>query len=163
MNRCNVNEEETTEKTKALIAQYQVSAPESQSNLPRNPGLMEGVALPKPLNPDQNLENFGLPAMPSGGKKKIGAKELPNATNKDGSIQFPNSMKKTMQASVKSRSLNDVNQSPLPSEPDLQQLSKSSDMAVEKRKHKYREKHRDLEPSTGGGMAYEAVFFLCAF
>ncbi|XP_068310172.1 cysteine-tryptophan domain-containing zinc finger protein 3-like [Pyrus communis] len=151
MNRCNVNEEETTEKTKALIAQYQVSAPESQSNLPRNPGLMEGVALPKPLNPDQNLENFGLPGMPSSAKKKNGAKELPNATNKDGSIQFPNSMKKTMQASVKSRSLNDVNQSPLPSEPDLQQLSKSSDMAVEKRKHKYREKHRDLEPSTGGG------------
>ncbi|KAM1101799.1 hypothetical protein ACFX2B_008032 [Malus domestica] len=150
MNRCNVNEEETTEKTKALIAQYQVPAPESQNNLPRNPGLLEGVALPKPRNPDQNLENFGLPAMPSGGKKKIGAKELPNATNKDGSIQFPNSMKKTMQASVKSRSLNDVNQSPLPSEPDLQQLSKSSDMAVEKRKHKYREKHRDLERSTGG-------------
>lgn len=151
MNRCSVSEEETTEKTKALIAQCQVPAPESQNNVPRNPGgFMEGEALPKSWNPDQNLESFGLHAMPSGGKKKNGPKELSNASNRDGSVQLPNSMKKNLQASVKSRSLNDVNQSPLLSELDLQQLSKSSDMAVEKRKHKYKEKHKVLEPSTNG-------------
>lgn len=153
MNRCSVSEEETTEKTKALIAQCQVPAPESQNNVPRNPGgFMEGEAFPKSRNPDQNLESFGLHAMPSGGKKKNGPKELSNASNRDSSVQLPNSMKKNIQASVKSRSLNDVNQSPLLSEPDLQQLSKSSDMAVEKRKHKYKEKHKVLEPSTNGGM-----------
>ncbi|XP_016650371.1 PREDICTED: uncharacterized protein LOC103333882 [Prunus mume] len=151
MNRCSVSEEETTEKTKALIAQCQVPAPESQNNVSRNPGgFMEGEALPKSWNPDQNLESFGLHAMPSGGKKKNGPKELSNASNRDGSVQLPNSMKKNLQASVKSRSLNDVNQSPLLSELDLQQLSKSSDMAVEKRKHKYKEKHKVLEPSTNG-------------
>lgn len=153
MNRCSVTEEETTEKTKALIAQYQVPALGSQNNHPSNPGsFMEGVAQANFRHPDQNHQNFGLHAMPSGGKKKNGSKELSKASDKDGAVQLPNSTKKNIQASLKSKSLNDVNQSPPLNEPNFQQLSNSSDMAVEKRKHKYKEKQKNLGSSYDGGI-----------
>ncbi|XP_062021537.1 cysteine-tryptophan domain-containing zinc finger protein 3-like [Rosa rugosa] len=152
MNRCSVTEEETTDKTKALIAQYQVPALGSQNNLPNNPGgFMEGVAQADFRHPDQNPQNFGLHAMPGSGKKKNGLKELSKASDKDGSILLPNSMKKNIQASLKSKSLNDVNQSSPLNEPNFQQLSNSSDLAVEKRKHKYKEKQKVLASSYDGG------------
>ncbi|KAM5563961.1 cysteine-tryptophan domain-containing zinc finger protein 3-like [Rosa sericea] len=152
MNRCSVTEEETTDKTKALIAQYQVPALGSQNNLPNNPGgFMEGVAQADFRHPDQNPQNFGLHAMPGSGKKKNGLKELSKASDKDGSILQPNSMKKNIQASLKSKSLNDVNQSSPLNEPNFQQLSNSSDLAMEKRKHKYKEKQKVLGSSYDGG------------
>lgn len=153
MNRCSVTEEETTEKTKALIAQYQVPVPGNQNNHPSNPGgFMEGVAQANFRHPDQNPQNFGLHAMPSGGKKKNGLKELSEASDKDGAVQLPNSMKKNIQSSLKSKSLNDVNQSPPLNEPNFQQLSNSGGMAVEKRKHKYKEKQKKLGSSYDGGI-----------
>ncbi|XP_050366950.1 cysteine-tryptophan domain-containing zinc finger protein 7-like [Argentina anserina] len=150
MNRCNVTEEETTEKTKALIAQYLVPAPGSQINLPINPGV-EGVALANFRHPDQNPQNVGVHAMLSSGKKKNGLKELSKASDKDGSVLLPGSMKKNMQASLKSKSLNDYNQSSPLNEPDFQHLSNSNDLAVEKRKHKYKEKQKGLGSYYDGG------------
>lgn len=162
MNRCSVTEEETTDKTKALIAQYQVPALGSQNNLPNNPGgFMEGVAQADFRHPDQNPQNFGLHAMPGSGKKKNGLKELSKASDKDGSILLPNSMKKNIQASLKSKSLNDVNQSSPLNEPNFQQLSNSSDLAVEKRKHKYKEKQKVLGSSYDGGILFDAWICLC--
>ncbi|XP_004309680.1 PREDICTED: uncharacterized protein LOC101304347 [Fragaria vesca subsp. vesca] len=151
MNRCSVTEEETTEKTKALIAQYHVPAPGSQTNLLNNPGgSMEGVALANFRHPDQNPQNFGVHAIPGGGMKKNGLKEVSKASDKDGSVLLPGSMK-NIQASLKSKSLNDVNQSSPLNEPNFQQLSNSSGLAVEKRKHKHKDKQTVLGSSYDGG------------
>ncbi|KAH7517109.1 hypothetical protein FEM48_Zijuj09G0027500 [Ziziphus jujuba var. spinosa] len=142
LNRCSVSEEETT---KALIALYQLPAPESQNNLHNNPGgYFSGATLANFRHPDQNPQNFGWHTALGNGKKK-------HLTNKEGPTQLSNSVKKIMQASVKSRSLNDVNNSPLMAEPDLQQVSKSSDLSVEKQKYKHKEKLRAVEPPTDGG------------
>lgn len=151
MNRCSVTEKETEEKTKALIAQYHVPAPGSQTNLLNNPGgSMEGVALANFRHPDQNPQNFGVHAIPGGGMKKNGLKEVSKASDKDGSVLLPGSMK-NIQASLKSKSLNDVNQSSPLNEPNFQQLSNSSGLAVEKRKHKHKDKQTVLGSSYDGG------------
>ncbi|KAA8529333.1 hypothetical protein F0562_033868 [Nyssa sinensis] len=72
MNRCSISEEETT---KALIAHYQVSAPESQNNLHVHPGgVVSGVTSSDARLFYQNHENVGSHAIPSGGKKKQGLK-----------------------------------------------------------------------------------------
>ncbi|KAA8549191.1 hypothetical protein F0562_000875 [Nyssa sinensis] len=149
MNRCSISEEETT---KALIAHYQVSAPESQNNLHVHPGgVVSGVTSSDARLFYQNHENVGSHAIPSGGKKKQGLKEVSNATNQDGTTQFPNSLKKNLQASVKSQSLNGVNQSPPVNELDLQNLSKSSSAVAEKHRHKQKEKNKPFEHYSEGG------------
>jgi hypothetical protein len=154
MNRCSFTEEETT---KALIALYQVPAPESQNNMHGNlRGVITGVTLTNVRHPDQNHQNIGLHAMPYGGKKKDGLKEPSDATYKDGTPQLSNSMKKNLPASMKGRSLNDVSQSPLMGEPDFQQQSKSSDLPV--KKHKEKQKVRDNY--SDGGIVYEAGKFV---
>lgn len=153
MNRCTVTEEETT---KALIAHYQAPA-ESQANLHGNPGgIITGATLANVRRPDQNHQNISLHAMPWGGKKKDGLKETSDATYKDGLSQLSNSMKKHLQASVKGRSLNDVNQSPPMGEPDFQQLGKSSDLPVKKNK----EKQKVLDSHSDGGIVFEAGILL---
>lgn len=96
-------------------------------------------------NPDQNPQNSGLHAVLGSGKQQY-------PMIKEGSTQLSSSAKKNMQTPVKSRSLNDMNNSPLVAEPDLLQLSKSSNLTVEKKKHKYKEKHRILEAQTDGGI-----------
>lgn len=148
MNRCSVSEEETT---KALIAQYQVPGPESQNNLQINPGgVFSSVNLADVQHPDRNYRNFSSHALSHGGKKKHGLKEISSAY-KDGAAQLPNSMKKNIQASVRSESLNDMCHSPLASELDVRQLSKSSDLSAEKHKYKHKEKHKTLEHNSDGG------------
>lgn len=152
MNRCTFTEAETTQ---ALVALYQV-APESQTNLHRNPGgTIAGVTFANVRHPDQNHKNNGLHFMPSGGKKKDGLKETSDATYKDGPSQLSNSMEKNLQALVKGRSLNDVNQSPLMGDPDFQQLSKSSDLPVKKHK----ENHKVCDNYSDGGIVFEARSF----
>ena len=144
MNRCSFTEDETT---KALIALYQLPVPESQANLNNNPGgLFTGATLPF-RHPDQNLRD-------SSGKKKHSLKVMSNSANKDSPSQLSNSMKKNMQPSVKSRSLNDVNNSPLVNDHDFQQLSKSNDLIMENQKHKYKEKNRVVEPHAFGGILF---------
>ncbi|XP_022770965.1 uncharacterized protein LOC111314157 isoform X3 [Durio zibethinus] len=80
MNRCSVDEEETT---KAVFALYQVPALESQTNLPSNPGsIMSRLPSADALQPDQNQRNFGSHATPTAGRKKHGLKEIANAMDK---------------------------------------------------------------------------------
>ncbi|KAI9182280.1 hypothetical protein LWI28_023832 [Acer negundo] len=149
MNRCSVGEEETT---KAFMALYHVPVLESQNNLHVNPpGVISRVNLADVRHPDQNNENYGSRFLPHGGKKKHGLKEVSSATNKDGPAQLSNSMKKNIQASVRSGSLNDVSQSPVISEQDFRQLSKSSDLPEEKHKYKHKEKHKVLDHNSDGG------------
>ncbi|XVF80505.1 hypothetical protein PTKIN_Ptkin15bG0079100 [Pterospermum kingtungense] len=146
MNRCSVDEEETT---KAVFALYQVPPVQGQTNLQNNPGnIMSRLPSADALQPDQNQQRFCSHAMPLAGRKKHGLKEISNAMEKDG----PTSMKKSMQSSVRSGSLTDVSQSPVVSEPGLQNSSKS-DLPVEKHKNKQKEKHKVLEHSSDGGDA----------
>ncbi|KAF8392615.1 hypothetical protein HHK36_022962 [Tetracentron sinense] len=154
MNRCNISEEETT---KALNALYQ-PVPESQNNLCNHPdGAASRVPFADMRHLDQNHQDLSFQAERSGGKKKPGSKETSNVASHSGPMQFSNSTKKIQEASVKSRSLDDVNQSPLESSvgniPGCQHLSKSSDFDVEKHGHKQKEKPRLLERSSDGGEA----------
>jgi len=114
MNRCSFSEDETT---KALSSLYQVHSLDAQSN-PQNisRSVMVGGTGSTFQHPGQRHLNNDLHAVP-GGKKKI-AKEISNSSNKDGVSHPSYSIKKNMQSSVKSRSLNDVNKSPVVSEAD---------------------------------------------
>ncbi|OMO63756.1 Zinc finger, CW-type [Corchorus capsularis] len=145
MNRCSVEEEETT---KAVFALYQVPAAESQNNLQSNPGnAMSRLSSGDALQPDQNQRSFGSYAVPAAKKKKHSSKEISNAMDKDGATP----MKKNMQSSLKSGSLTDVTRSPVVGEPGLQHLSKSCDLPVEKHRNKQKEKHKVTEHSSDGG------------
>ncbi|KAJ9693081.1 hypothetical protein PVL29_011993 [Vitis rotundifolia] len=130
MNRCSISGEETTK---------------SQHNLQSRPDIVvSGVTLAGVGHPDQNHQISGSNTMLSSGKRKHESKEISNANNHDGPAQFSSSLKKNLQTSVKSRSLNDVNQSPLANELDFQHLSKSSDLALEEQRLKQKEKHKAL-------------------
>ncbi|KAK7396860.1 hypothetical protein VNO78_18022 [Psophocarpus tetragonolobus] len=114
MNRCSFTEDETT---KALIALYQGPPLDGQSNLQNaSSSVMVGGAMGTSQHPDQHQLNNYLHAAP-GGKKFM--KEIPNSTNKDSFSQSSYSTKKNLQPAVKSRSLNDVNKSPVVSEADV--------------------------------------------
>ena len=153
MNRCSVDEEETT---KAVFALYQVPAVESQTNLQINPcSIMSRLPSADALQPDQNQRCFGSHAMPTVGRKKHGLKEISNAMDKDG----PTPMKKNMQSSVRSGSLTDVTRSPLVGEPGLQHLSEF-DLPVEKHKNKQKEKHKVSEHSSDGGILFKQIFIV---
>ncbi|XWS36210.1 hypothetical protein CRYUN_Cryun20dG0065800 [Craigia yunnanensis] len=144
MNRCSVDEEETTN---AVFSLYQVPAVESQTNLQSNPGsIMSRLPPADALQPDQNQRSFGSHAMSPAGRKKHGLEEISNALDKDG----PTPMKKNMQSSVQSGSLTDVTRSSVVSEPGLQHQSKC-DLPVEKHKNKQKEKHKVSEHSSDGG------------
>ncbi|KAL4369412.1 hypothetical protein GQ457_05G002350 [Hibiscus cannabinus] len=136
MNRCSVEEEETT---KAVFALYHVPAVESQTNLPSNPvHIMSISASSDALQPDKNQLSLGSHFILPGGSKKHSLKEISSATDKDGPI----SMKKNMQSSsVQSGSLTDVTQSPLI----------KCDLPAEKHKNSQKEKHKLLEHSSDGG------------
>ncbi|XP_010269447.1 PREDICTED: uncharacterized protein LOC104606096 [Nelumbo nucifera] len=150
MNRCNISEEETT---KAV----QVPLP-LPGDLQGQPGLpASGLNLADLRHLDQNNQDSSLLGLSAGGKKKHGPKEA-NAVSQTGSMNFPNSSKKNQQFSVKSRSLNDVTQSPLePSpanRPGFQNLSKSGDFTREKHLHKQKEKHKQEHYLDGGDVKH---------
>lgn len=145
MNRCSVDEEETT---KAVFALYQVPAVENQTNLQSNPGsIMSRLPSADTLLPDHNQRSFGSNAMPTAGRKKHSSKEISNSVDKDG----PTPMKKNMHSSVRSESLTDVTQSPVVGEPGLQHLLKCN-LPVEKHKCKQKEKRKVSEHSSDGGI-----------
>jgi len=141
MNRCSFSEDETT---KALIALYQAPPFDGQSN-PQNVSgtVMVGGAMTTFQHPDQHQLNTDVHATP-GGKKKF-VKEISNSTNKDSFSQSSYPIKKNFSA-VKSRSLNDVNKSPVMSE---------ADVPAEKHKNK----HRTLEHSSDRGNP-DCTFFV---
>ena len=115
MNRCSFSEDETT---KARIALYQGPPLDSQSNLQNVSGsVMLGGTMAMSQHPYQHQLNNDMHAAP-GGKKKL-MKERSNSINKDSFSQSSYSIKKNWQSAVKSRSLNDVNKSPVVSEADV--------------------------------------------
>ncbi|XP_062087465.1 cysteine-tryptophan domain-containing zinc finger protein 7-like isoform X2 [Humulus lupulus] len=125
MNQCCFTEEETT---KARFALYPHPVPHSQTDLNSNPGgYFTEATLANFRHPDQNPRD-------SSGKKKQSLKLMSNSANKDSPTQLPNSTKKNMQVSLKSRSLNDVNNSPLASDPDFPLLSKANDLIPDDKK-----------------------------
>ncbi|XP_028085244.1 LOW QUALITY PROTEIN: uncharacterized protein LOC114286290 [Camellia sinensis] len=147
MNRCSISEEETT---KALMPLYQVPAPDKQINQHcHRAGVLPGLSMTDDSRFDQNHRSLGFHAVPKGGKKKNRIKEVLAATSQDGPPQLFNSMKKNLQAAVKSRSLNGVNQSPVANEIEPMYLNKSS--VVEKHRHKQKEKNKLLERHSDGG------------
>ncbi|KAI7982246.1 MORC family CW-type zinc finger protein 4 [Camellia lanceoleosa] len=147
MNRCSISEEETT---KALMSLYQVPAPDKQINQHcHRGGVLPGLSMTDDSRFDQNHQSLGFHAVPKGGKKKNRIKEVLTATSQDGPPQLFNSMKKNLQAAVKSRSLNGVNQSPVANEIEPMYLNKSS--VVEKHRHKQKEKNKLLERHSDGG------------
>ncbi|KAK7284681.1 hypothetical protein RJT34_19431 [Clitoria ternatea] len=113
MNRCSFSEDETT---KALVALYQGPPLDGQSNLQHVSGnVMVGGTLATFQHSDKYQLSNDLHAVP-GGKKKV-AKEMSNS--KDGPSHSSHSIKKNLPSAVKSRSLNEVNRSPVVSEPDV--------------------------------------------
>lgn len=147
MNRCSFSEEETTN---AVLALNQIPAPMSQNNLQINPGGVTSKVTLVDGQLDQNHQDLSLHAMPNSGKKKA---------IKDGSALLQNSIKKSVLSPLTNGSLNDVNQ-PMVTEPDLLRLSKSTDLAAEKYKHKQKEKHKVLDNCSDGGIVFEMVFLL---
>ncbi|WJX85051.1 hypothetical protein P8452_67558 [Trifolium repens] len=114
MNRCSFSEDETT---KALFSLYQGHPLDAQSNLQNGSGsVMVGGNGATFQHPGQRHPSNDLHGVP-GGRKKV-AKEISNSSNKDGTSQVSHSIKKNIQSSVKSRSLNDVNKSPVVGEAD---------------------------------------------
>ncbi|XP_017630350.1 cysteine-tryptophan domain-containing zinc finger protein 3 isoform X3 [Gossypium arboreum] len=142
MNRCNVDEDETT---KAVLALYNVPAVESRTNLQSNSGnIMSRLPSANALQPEQNQQSFGSRVMPPAGRKKDSLKEISNA------MLTP--MKKNMQSSIQSGSLNGVIQFPVVGESGLQHPSQC-DLPVKKHKNKSKEKHKLVEHSSDGGDA----------
>ena len=154
MNRCSVDEEETT---KAVFALYQGPAVQSQINLQSNPGgIISRLPSADALQPDQNQRSFGSHAMPPAGRKKHGLKGISNAMDKDG----PTPMKKNMQSSVRSGSPTYMIRSPVvKNEPGLEHPSKC-DLPVEKHKNKQKEKHKVSEHSSDGGILCKQIFIV---
>ncbi|KAE9618476.1 putative transcription factor & chromatin remodeling CW-Zn family [Lupinus albus] len=112
MNRCSFSEDETT---KAVIALCQGPPPEGQSNL-RNfsASVIVGGTVPSAQHPDHHQLNHSLHAVTCGKKKNV--KEMCSSAYKGGSSQFFSSMKKNLNSSIESRSLNNVNISPVMSD-----------------------------------------------
>ncbi|KAJ0977694.1 hypothetical protein J5N97_013168 [Dioscorea zingiberensis] len=154
MNRCNISEEETT---KALNALYQIPVPQSNTNLngvpdvaPSNMILADSQHLSHTL--DNNMNSAGAI-----GKKKHKLKDQSNPVNDSVFLPISSSIKKIQPASIKSRSLNDVNQpleSNLSSKVVLEHVSKSTDFSSDKHKEK---KHRFLERHSDEGGYVERV------
>ncbi|XP_031486912.2 LOW QUALITY PROTEIN: cysteine-tryptophan domain-containing zinc finger protein 7-like [Nymphaea colorata] len=98
---------------------------------------------------------FSDSAIPSNGKKKHMVTETQNSLSLTAPYSLLNTTKKSQQNSIKSRSLNDVNQCP----PDPTLLSKDGMVPVikddehshGKQKHKQKEKHKLLKNYSSGG------------
>ncbi|XP_010259693.1 PREDICTED: uncharacterized protein LOC104599025 [Nelumbo nucifera] len=153
MNRCNISEEETTKAVQAYQAPFALLG--NQNNLQAQPNIVAtGVNLVDVQNLGQNNQDSSLVGLSAGGKKKHGLKEA-SISNSTSVINFSNSSKKNQQSSVKSRSLNDVTNSPLESSlanrPGFQQSNKSGDFAGEKHMHKQKEKYKLPEHYSDGG------------
>ncbi|KAJ0979755.1 hypothetical protein J5N97_015229 [Dioscorea zingiberensis] len=154
MNRCSVSEEETT---KALHALYQLPVSQCNTNAndvnavaASNIALAEGQYLNHTFG--NNMIN-----VPTTGKKKHKLKDPSNLVNGHGPAmgQTSASVKRNQQASVKSRSLTDVNQYQLESnrlsKAVLEHANNPTDFASDKQKHKDEGKLKILGRHSDGG------------
>ncbi|KAF3456193.1 hypothetical protein FNV43_RR00843 [Rhamnella rubrinervis] len=137
MNRCDISEEETT---KALHALYQLPVSDHQNSLQNQAnGSASGVTAVDFQHLGQNLQNINSNAIPNRGKKRHGSKEIPNSGSSN-LFFISNPTKNHLHEPVKSKSLNDMNQLSLESNPvkksSSQHLSKpcSLEMNISKQK-----------------------------
>ncbi|WCJ23523.1 Cysteine-tryptophan domain-containing zinc finger protein 7 [Euphorbia peplus] len=126
MNRCDISEEETT---KALNALYHVPLATGQNNLQIDTSkTTSGVQV---QHVDHSLQSLNSLAVPTPAKKKHGLKEIAKA----GMMQSSNSSNNHLQESVKSRSVNNMNQPPaeanLVNKSSVYTLSKSQNLVAE--------------------------------
>lgn len=135
MSRCDFSEEDTT---KALRALYQVPVSENQNKLQNHVNSADFQRL------DQTNLNPTSQALSNRGKKRHGSKEMSNLGNSD-SPRILNPTTNHLHEPVKSRSLNDMSQSPLDSnqmkKSGSQHMSKPYNLILEKDIAKVKEKH----------------------
>ncbi|KAM0947692.1 putative transcription factor & chromatin remodeling CW-Zn family [Dioscorea sansibarensis] len=157
MNRCNISEEETT---KALNALYQMPVPQSNTSLNGVPDVAaSNTTLADPHHLSHTFDN-NMISVGAIGKKKHKLKDQANPANDSASLLISSSVKKNQLASLKSRSLNDVNcplESNLSSKVVLEHVSKSTDFSSDKQNLKHKEKHRILGRHSDGGNYGERV------
>ncbi|KAL5701162.1 hypothetical protein ACHQM5_026529 [Ranunculus cassubicifolius] len=148
MNRCTIEEDVTTNAVRALY----LPAPESQNNLlSQSNGALTGVILPDTQSLDVKHKDHNL-STSSVGKKKHGMKEAVDSSTLNGTSSIPNNLNRAQQAALKNRSATDVSQSPLDSslinKNGIQHVSRSSDSAGLKHRHRQKDKHK-LAPDGG--------------
>ncbi|XP_059663510.1 cysteine-tryptophan domain-containing zinc finger protein 7-like [Cornus florida] len=136
MNRCDISEEETT---RALNELYQLPLPGSHNGLQNHADkIVTGGNSAEVRHFDHKHKNPNSHAIPiNRGKKKQVSKETPNMASDGGQMQLSNLKKNSQQEAVKSRSINDMNNS------SVQHLSKSCNFAVEKNNIKQKEKQEN--------------------
>ncbi|KAG1338629.1 hypothetical protein COCNU_04G009350 [Cocos nucifera] len=150
MNSCDFSEEETT---KALHALYMIPVPESGANLEGHHNVAaSSITSTNALHLNQKFES-NMQSMPVIGKRKNGPKDASNVPNR--SIQFSNAVNRNLQASNRSKNLNDANQYPFETNSSdkvgLDHSGKSTDFSAGKQKHKQKEKHKNLGCYSNGG------------
>ncbi|PON88290.1 Zinc finger, CW-type [Trema orientale] len=141
MNRCDISEEETTKKLRAL---YQLPVSESQNNLENHVSSASFQLL------DQNNPNFPSGALSNQGKKRHGLKEISNVGSGDSPSRVLNPTKSHLFEPVKSRSLNDMNQSPLDN-----RIKKSSSQHMSKPGNLEKNTSKQTEKQVNGGNTKE--------
>ncbi|CAN6468774.1 unnamed protein product [Victoria cruziana] len=151
LNKCNIGEQEAINTFYAL---YRVQDHQNGLHAPSSGTVSIANLADVPYDvPSHGSNLFSDSAIPTNGKKKHMFKDTQFSLNATNSL--PSTTKKDQQNSVKSRSLNDVNQ--CPSDPTL--LSKDGTMHVNKdheyihgkQKHKQKEKHKLLKSYSSGG------------
>nr|XP_010921772.1 uncharacterized protein LOC105045251 [Elaeis guineensis]XP_019706304.1 uncharacterized protein LOC105045251 [Elaeis guineensis] len=150
MNSCNFSEEETT---KALHALYLIPVPESGANMEGHHNVAaSSITSTNALHLNQKFEN-NMRSLPAIGKRKNGPKDASNVPNR--SIQFSNPVNRNLQASNRSRNLNDANQYPFETSSSdkvgLDHAGKSTVFSAGKQKHKQKENYKNLGCYSNGG------------
>ncbi|CAM9000278.1 unnamed protein product [Rhodiola kirilowii] len=144
MNRCDIEEEETT---KALVSYYQASvASEGDKNPHSNVGGSTAREYPAVIQHPSSRVN----SVASIAKKKNGLTETLIAVSSQGPADVGDPAK-ILQPAIKSRSLNDVKQSPSVADLDNRHLKKSSDLVVEKKKKVSTDRQKLHKHSLDGG------------
>lgn len=147
MNRCDISEEETT---KALNALYQLPVSDHQNSLQNQAnGSAFGVTAVDFQHLGQNLQNINSNAIPNRGKKRYGSKEIPNSGSSS-SFFISNPTKNHLHEPVKSKSLNDMNQLSLESNP----VKKSSSQYLSKPCSLEKNISKQKENPVNGGMHF---------
>uniref|UniRef100_A0A7N0T7C1 CW-type domain-containing protein n=1 Tax=Kalanchoe fedtschenkoi TaxID=63787 RepID=A0A7N0T7C1_KALFE len=143
MNRCDIEEEETT---KALVSFYQASVPESDKNSSGH----FGGRTPEALSAGIQHPSFRFNSAGSITKKKTGMPDMTMAVRSQGPGDVGDRTK-SLQPAVKSRSLNDVNQSPSVTDLDITHPKMSSDLFAEKNEKLSNDKQKLHDHFSDGG------------
>ncbi|PHT86268.1 hypothetical protein T459_08374 [Capsicum annuum] len=155
MNRCGINEEETT---KALRALYQVPmsgsiAPASDKQYSPHEypgGALSGLTSIDNLQASQDHPKAGIQAVDAAGKKIYGSKGVSSVIKQEGSLPL-NGVKRNHQGTPNSRSSNGITNT-LTDENGHQLVALPSSSIIETQSRKQKEKRRSLENHSEGGI-----------